>query len=66
MASSTEGWAAIIAAATTMATLLGQLFTAIQPIMTDYKVFVPVAVIGFGAGIYIWFRRRQRLQEDHV
>lgn len=66
MLQSTEGWAAIIATVTTMATAIGQMIDSLKPLLSDPKVLIPLAVIGAGAGIYIWFRRRNRLIQDHV
>lgn len=66
MPKSTEGWAAILATLTAVSTAVGQFVDSLKPLMSDPKVLVTLAVIGAGAGIYIWFRRRQRLIEDHV
>ncbi len=66
MPKSTEGWAAILATLTAISTAVGQFVDSLKPLMSDPKVLVTLAVLGAGAGIYIWFRRRQRLIEDHV
>lgn len=66
MAGSTEGWAAVLATMTTIATAIGQFVDSIKPFMGDPKILVPIATVGIAAGIYIWFRRRNRLIVDHV
>jgi putative chitinase len=66
MASSTEGWAAIVATVTAIATSVGQMIDAVKPLVSDPRTLAILAVVGAGAGIYIWFRRRDRLLMDHV
>jgi putative chitinase len=66
MATSTEGWAAIIATITTIATSAGQMISSIKPLISDPTTLAILAVIGTGACLYIWFRRRNRLITEHV
>ena len=66
MTQSTEGWAAVVATITGAATALGQAVDSIKPLLGNPNVIIALTVAGVAAGIYIWFKRRQRLQEDHV
>lgn len=66
MKTSTEGWAAVVATITSIATALGQAVNSIKPLIGSQNMILAFAIAGMAAGIYIWFRRRNRLQQDHV
>lgn len=66
MAESTEGWAAIVTTITGISTAVGQFFDSLKPLLANPATITILAVVAICAGGYLFWRRRQRLIEDHV
>lgn len=66
MGQSKTGWAAVLAFAASIATTLGELVEQVKPLLTDPHVLIPLALVGAGACIFIWFDRHKRLRADRV